>query len=128
MKAIQLAPQYHNLKDINDVEPFTSENDQALFDELKAVLSKHGALSRFGITLLHQHFDLVDGEMLVELCDVENRLLTIKPLPVDETSNYKFIETSWRFDIIGAGTKCILRCVTDAGRHKDTEHIEVPKK
>jgi hypothetical protein len=123
MTATQLAPQHRDLTDINDVEPFTPEKDQPLFDDLKAVLTKHNAMSRFGISLLHRHFDVVGGEMLVEFCDTEKRTLTIKPLPDDQLPGDTYIETSWRFDITGANQACTLKCVGSGGRHNDTVHV-----
>jgi hypothetical protein len=53
------------LPDIDQVIPMGPTDDQLMAD-LRCVLDQHGALERFGITLLHQHFDLGDDEVLVQ--------------------------------------------------------------
>jgi hypothetical protein len=83
------------LPDIDDVRPYGPDDD-ACFDDLRAVLEKHGALNRFGITLLHQHFDLRDDEVIVENVDKENRILL--STPVQSTGIGNSVETSWRFE------------------------------
>jgi hypothetical protein len=40
--------------------------DAKFVQDLVAVLEKHGNLDRFGLCLLHDHFSLGDGEVLVE--------------------------------------------------------------
>ena len=60
------------LRDITEVIPL-SEKDDELIQELVAVLRKHNALDRFGLTLLHQHFDIGDDEVMVESTDIEAR-------------------------------------------------------
>lgn len=56
------------LPDIDQVVPLGPDDPQ-LIHELRDVLDRHGALERFGITLLHQHFDVAEGEVLVETVD-----------------------------------------------------------
>jgi hypothetical protein len=40
--------------------------DEPLFNELREILRKHGALRRFGITFLHPHFHMDDDELFLE--------------------------------------------------------------
>lgn len=122
MTTIQLAPQHHNLSDIDDVERFNPDRDQPLFDDLKSVLAKHNALSRFGVCLLHRHFDVFEGEMLVEFCDADNRVLTTRPVRDEEISGDSFIETNWRLDTGAVNQACIIKCMTTAGKHSHTVH------
>jgi hypothetical protein len=83
--------------DIDAVAPWT-ENDAALFDELRAVLERHGATSRFGISLLHRHFEIDADEVLVETCDVDARTLVTRPYARHEIRTRPTIDTNWRFD------------------------------
>lgn len=94
--------------DINDVKPFSSD-DEACFGELRDVLARHGALERFGITLLHGHFEIADDEILVESIDVENRTLTTRPAKATEVAG-DTIETNWRLDVREAMQRCERVC------------------
>lgn len=92
---------------IEDLEPI-GPSDDALFEELRLVLKAHGAEKRFGITLLHEHFDLKDGEILVESIDVKNRTLTCEPHKVEHVADA--VETSWRLDGEDATRVCETLC------------------
>jgi hypothetical protein len=95
-------------KHITEVER-RSAKDDALFSELASVLKKHGALDRFGITLLHRHFDIAQGECLLEETDVETRKQTVQPISYNDLRDEKFTETAWR---LGEGfTAPISYCV-----------------
>lgn len=90
----------NSLQNIHDVNPFGKEtNDVACFNELRDVLKKHNKLDRFGLCLLHKHFDVTPGEILVESCDTANRTLTIQPEKTATTTQNQadLMETSWRF-------------------------------
>jgi hypothetical protein len=93
--------------DIDDVRPVDA-TDQVVFDEVRKVLARHGALQRFGLTLLHQHFDVGDGEVLVESIDQDHRTLTLQPLLTSSTRGG--IETSWRLDDPVAQRRCETMC------------------
>ncbi len=59
----------------------------ALFLEAFAELTnRHGKTERFGVSLLHRHFDLAPGEVLVERVDQESRTLTIRAEQTGTTS------------------------------------------
>jgi hypothetical protein len=96
------------LPDIDEVEPF-SDRDQACMSDVRAVLARHGALQRFGLTLLHQHFDIADDEVLVEDIDVANRVLTCRPEKITGAQNA--VETSWRLDDPAGMARCRQVCV-----------------
>jgi len=85
------------LPDISEVTPL-SDKDQPMIDEIIDVLRRHGNLNRFGLVLLHQHFNLADDEVLVESTDKENRTQTTKPIKKDDLSRMNHTETSWRLD------------------------------
>lgn len=82
------------LPDIDAVEP-AGDGDAACLDEVSRVLRKHGKEGRFGVALLHKHFDLAEDEMLVEYSDPVNRVLTITPVKKAEAG--RTVETIWMF-------------------------------
>jgi hypothetical protein len=95
---------------ISEVEP-RSEQDHALFAELAAVLKKYGALNRFGVSLLHRHFEIRPGEVLLESTDIASRTQTIRPVDHTATAADPYIETAWRLGDgwIAMGCKCVQR-------------------
>lgn len=101
---------YKSLKDISEVRPFDPERDAQLFDDLRKVLEAHDAVDRFGVTLLHDHFPLADGEVLIETHNTKTRTLTIKPYRNPELKEGESLqETNWRFQNgqIQALSQCI---------------------
>lgn len=110
--------------DLDQVQPLGSA-DSACLKEVADVLARHGAIDRFGITLLHDHFDLEPGEILVETCDPEQRVLTTAPAPVAPgDTRWHLVETSWRFESRSSPTPvlvCRVGCFVDLrDRHKRT--------
>jgi hypothetical protein len=112
---------YQGLHDIDEVERFDPEKDKPLFEELRAVLAKHNALNRFGVTLLHTHFEFHPGERMREVCDVDTRTLTSAPTSEALPSKASVIETNWRFlpDGMGATQLCFADCLVSNGKHKE---------
>jgi len=96
------------LVDIRDVEPL-NEKDLPIMDEIYHVLRKHDALQRFGVTLLHEHFEIDDDEVLIEMTDRNTRTQTIQPVNKNHPDLIGSIETSWRLDtgIPIMGCSCI---------------------
>lgn len=93
MSALAIATlQWANLNDIDDVEPIGAA-DVSCISEVYEVLRRHGLEERFGLALLHKHFDLNDDEVLVETTDKIGRRLTIEPVVRSEAG--KLIETIW---------------------------------
>lgn len=117
--------QWSTLLDIDAVAPIGSEDHQVL-KELRAVILKHKYENRFGVALLHKHFELDAGEVLMEKTDVERRTSTLTPQPADAHADANVIETLWRF---GQGespdgvTVCVSRCDYNRG-HKSNHHRE----
>jgi hypothetical protein len=107
--------QWASTKDIHEVEPI-SDKDSEILQQLREVLVKYNAIDRFGVTLIHKHFELQENEQLVEFTDVENRRLTIQPVANGQAINT--IETSWKFSEASSGphplTVCVFRCYYDA--------------
>lgn len=110
------AVQWSKLPNIDVVVPL-GEDDQRCLDELRAVLDKHGKLSRFGIALLHRHFEIAKNEILLEFCDPVERTLTTLPVVKTDPRAANTIQTIFRFDD-AAGTDCQRYCPTGpTGKH-----------
>lgn len=93
---------------ITAVKP-RSPQDDVLFAELASVLKKHGALDRFGVTLLHRHFDIAHGEVLLEETDVQTRRQCIQPISAEALRGEKFTETAWRLGDGFVAMACFCR-------------------
>lgn len=111
---------WNTLKDIDDVKPI-GDSDAACLEEIRKVLVEHNCLSRFGIALLHSHFDISDDELLLETTDVSKREHWVRPV---KKSHLKEIgldpqTTVLRFDARGWSQNC--GCARDkhghTGRH-----------
>lgn len=112
---------YTGLKDISEVQPYCPTKDKALFSKLREVLREYKADDRFGITLLHDHFEVSNGEWMVETHDEETRTLTIKPYRSEDLSEAKvdLQETNWRFNKTGE-VVAMQFCVLDKqGIHRE---------
>lgn len=126
MTSMDLQPQtasvINSLPHIEAVAPL-DDADRACFAEIRAALEKHGKLERFGVALLHKHFDLKDGECLVELTDENKRVSRVMPMTETDVPP-KSVETLWRLDAPGAISICVVRCYY-YNTH-NTEHHFVP--
>lgn len=73
--------------------------DHACMREIAEVLSRHGKSERFHLTVAHKHFDLEDGEFLVETTDEARRVSTItvtRTRPADAVpAAYALREKAW---------------------------------
>jgi hypothetical protein len=89
--------------------------DKAVIDRIREVLEENDALDRFGLTLLHTHFDLDDDEVLVEKVDSELRTITIRPEKKAELEEVADpVATSWRLRPKG-GVEATLQCFRNKG-------------
>lgn len=108
--------QHTRLNDIDELEPI-NEKDYEILDEVREILNKHNYTDRFGMILLHKHFDITENEMLIEETDEINRVSTVKVEKAKGTEK-NTIETMWKFGKdVKAGTRCVLRCNYNSG-HK----------
>jgi hypothetical protein len=87
--------------DIDDVSPI-SESDDVIFSEIRDVLARHNALERFGVTLLHDHFEIGEDEILLESCDPDTRTLVSRPVKMADLSQATMIETNWSLNSVAA--------------------------
>jgi hypothetical protein len=88
---------WNGLANINEIEQL-GNGDAKVLNEVRSVLEKHGAQGRFGVTLLHSHFDLEPGEVLVEKVDAANRTLKTEPMGAEDIGDGQLVATSWRLD------------------------------
>lgn len=111
-----------SLPHVREVAPL-SDADKPLIDEMTAVLAKHGALGRFGLTLLHRHFDIGDDEILVETTDEAGRTQTVRPVLREDIASEPYLVTSWHLGLRGPVMACV--CMVSEGGHTG-EHRHVP--
>ena len=113
---IQMAPiQWASLPDIADV-PRISAEDHACLDAIRDVLMRFGAVGRFGVHLVHKHFDVAPDEVLVEYTDIDARTLNCRvEKRMTDTEGHKRIETMWSFVGDGATRVCDQQCVYNSG-------------
>lgn len=113
----------NTLPDIDDCPPF-GPDDEACFADIRQVLEKHGKLQRFGLTLLHQHFDVASDEILLETCDPVNRTLMVTPQPRSEHPVGRHRQTNWRLDSMSATQECTQICSMDSdNNHCGSSHL-----
>ncbi len=110
---LAVAPmQWANLKKLKDVEPI-NDSDLECMAEVREVLKKHGKRERFGVALLHKHFEMDDGELLVEDTDEEVRELNIRPVQKGTVSNT--VPTVWM--LLDDENRSVLDCTSKQGCH-----------
>jgi hypothetical protein len=114
--AIPLAFALNSQPDIHDAGT-RSDNEVAAFSEMREVLKKYGLEAKYGLTLLHKHFDLDEDEVLVEYTDIENRTLTSKPTKIGMIPSHSLIETTWALDKDVVMGHCMIVCFTGGNGH-----------
>lgn len=115
--------QWAPLKDIDDVAPL-DVSDQACLKDLYEVLKRHGKVERFGVMLVHKHFDMEDDETLLEFCDPTTKTLTIRTVKTNSTDLARSVQTSWLLrenDSHEVVTECWSNCWKNVhGNHEST--------
>lgn len=91
---------WDGLDRVEDIHALT-DDDATVLREIRDVLARHGALQRFGVTLLHSHFDLDEDEVLVERVNPTMRTLSTSPERVSDDERGRLVPTSWRLDLEG---------------------------
>lgn len=76
-----VATQWNHLPNIHATKPLSAA-ERTCLDDVRDVLARHGCLDRFGVTMLHKHFEMADDEILVEQADEAARRLVTKPVKV----------------------------------------------
>ncbi len=106
--------QWNHLPEIHDVPPL-GDQDHACLDAIRDVLAKYECLDRFGVSLLHKHFEMSDDEILVEEVDERSRTLVTKPVSIAGLSAIldSGIATQWHWQRNKDGAFeqiCVARC------------------
>ena len=105
----------NELPTIEEVEPLNPKDDACIAD-LVEVLRRHNSLTRFGITLLHKHFDTEEDECFVETCDPVTRTLRMDVELRSAVAAGPVKDTAWQLDTGRAVMNC--RCINmDEHRH-----------
>jgi hypothetical protein len=120
-----VATQWNHLPPIDEIGVL-SDKDRACLDAIRSVLDEHGCLDRFGVNLLHRHFELADDEILVEQVDDAGRKLVVKPvrLSVVAADMPTAYETQWHWRRSPSGEVaqiCVQRCFP--GSYESPAHV-----
>lgn len=111
--------QYNDLRDIDEVSEL-HPSDYECLEAVKQVLIAHDKVERFGVNLLHRHFDVAEDECVVEYTDKAKRKLVAV---VEKIGASNATETMWRFDVEENGTvakKCRRYCWAGKDGHPQT--------
>jgi hypothetical protein len=111
--------QWTDLHHIANVRPI-DESDAQCLEEVRLVLQKHNALDRFGVALLHSHFDLASDEMMLETTDAERREHLVRPVKRSYPEEHRFTAqtTIVSFDEDGYSQRCGCDPRTSGHHHK----------
>lgn len=111
---------------INDLHPIGAkmsaldDQDTECLAAVRDVLAQYDRLNRFGVTLLHKHFDLRPNERLIETTDIENRVQTVSVVDESTLAGKDVIETAWRF-FVEEGAMPTMGCIMGCfGPNNDT--------
>ena len=89
-----------------------SDKDAACLQEVGDVLGKYGVLDRFGLCVLHKHFELEPDEILVEFIDHEDRSTVTRPVKMEALPEARVSESIWRLDGVEA-VPVLYRAIRD---------------
>jgi hypothetical protein len=82
------------------------------------------ALERFGISLIHRHFDIADDEEMMEYTDAQQRILTIKPVKKSDIDWENTTITNWKLtegdEVARIGCGCARNSGGHLGYHRGT--------
>jgi hypothetical protein len=111
--------QWADLQHIADVTPI-NESDSDCLEEIRLVLIKHKALDRFGVALLHNHFEVAEDEMMLETTDAERREHLVRPVKrsFPEENGFTAQTTIVSFDEYGYSQNCGCDPRTSGHYHK----------
>ena len=94
-----------------------SEPDRECFDEIRSVLDSHNMLDRFGVALLHKHFEIYDGETLLEVTESDDRQLNLTTVETDSLGPNESRPTMWRLGGDTGASMVVCRCHNTYGGH-----------
>lgn len=121
---IMSAEEYNSLPHFDNVVARNTEDDECL-REIRDVLKRHGRLNRFGVMLLHKHFDLAPGEMLVEYTNEKDRSQSVEVVSEKEMPPCG-VETAWVLSEGQAMMKCYPGVCTYYNGEHHRSHVSYP--
>lgn len=126
MEEVRLTPTvWSRFPHIGNVSPI-SERDEHILAEIQSVLERHQALNRFGVTLIHRHYELNEGEIVLESTDIERRQQIVEVRSEAEVlAEGNVISTQWVFDASRNGMACKLYCDYRDYAHQQ-RHATIP--
>lgn len=121
MNSLTVQPmQWKPIINISEAEGFTSR-DAACFKEVRDVMGKYGLLDKYGISLIHRHFDIDDDECLIEKVDVDSRTLSVAPMKKRDLQPNSTTTTMWKLtkgdEVAEIGCQCYVSSRGHEGRH-----------
>jgi len=109
---------WSKFQDVDKVQEF-SDSDTECLRELRDVLKKHNQLERFGISLLHKHFEVANDEILLETTNIKERTQFIRPVKAKEIERQGHLLMSTCMKLVdGKDGKIAMHCLACA-RNKD---------
>jgi len=91
------AKNWNDLSNLMDVANL-SQTDNDCLNEIQSILNKYDLTQKFGVALLHKHFEIAEDEMLIERTYLKDKRLETKPEKLGDSNPEDFITTMWRFD------------------------------
>ncbi|MBS1596084.1 MAG: hypothetical protein JST90_17360 [Bacteroidetes bacterium] len=127
MTTLTIQPtKWSDMPHISAVKEFSEDDNECLM-EIRDVLMKHGNLNRFGIYLLHNHFEVGEDEFLLEMTDESQRTQVIQPVKKERYKDEAVTITSLRLVEGDVLIEMGCRCGKDgSGNHIPGVHIGVP--
>jgi hypothetical protein len=115
--------QWSKLPRVNDVHRELDAQDLDCLKEVADVLRRHGKEWRFGVNLLHSHFELKEDQVLIETSDPEDQSLWIRPISIAAVAGEDVTETTWCLATGEPTMGCV--CKRFGGDHRH-QHMRGP--
>ena len=112
--------QWTDLPELGDV-PDLDASDEACMEAIREVLARHGKLDRFAIHLVHRHFDLAEGEVLIERQDPDTRTQHVSVGRLADEPHAR--PTTWMLGRQSGETICVCR---PGGDRECWQHAQGP--
>lgn len=88
---------WNDLAEVVDVMTLDSRDEECL-RAIQGVVESFELTGKFGVALLHKHFDIGDDEVLLETHDAAAKTLTTRAVSSSEVDLPSIATTVWRFD------------------------------
>jgi len=75
-----------------------TESDKPLFRDIRDSLLAYDALDKFGLFLVHKHFEIAEDEEMVEFVDFEKATIVVRPAHRSGLEMSEMVPTNWIFE------------------------------